>query len=68
MVSKFRIFTPSGIELCTIEAVSKFSTVYATLFYDSETYLEIRDTILVLPNGWVAIPEDIIVKKEIIKT
>lgn len=67
-MSKFRIFAPSGIEVCTIEALSKISTVYATLFYDSETDLEIRDPILELPKGWVAISEDIIVKKEIVKT
>jgi len=36
-MTKFRIFTPSGMEVCTIEAVSKVSTIIATLFYDYET-------------------------------
>ena len=36
-MTKFRIFTPSGMEECTIEAVSKVSTIIATLFYDYET-------------------------------
>jgi len=63
-MTKFKIFAPSGIEVCTIEAVSKVSTVCATLFYDRETDLEIQDTILELPEGWIAIPENIIVKNE----
>jgi hypothetical protein len=63
-MAKFRIFSPSGIEACPIEAVSKISTVYATLFYDYEAHTVGDNPICELPKGWVAIPEDIIVKNE----
>ena len=67
-MTKFKIFAPSGIEVCTIEAVSKLSTVHATLFYDYEAHLVGDNPICELPNGWVAIPEDIVVKNENKKT
>ena len=67
-MSKFRIFAPSGIEVCTIEAVSKLSTVHATLFYDYEAHLIGDNPICELPKGWIAIPEGIIVKCENTKT
>jgi len=61
-MTKFRIFAPSGIEVCTIEAVSTISTDDATLFYDFEAYLVGAKPICMLPKGWAAIPDDIIVK------
>jgi hypothetical protein len=63
-MTKFRIFAPSGMEVCTIEAVSKVSTVIATLFYDYETKIVDEHPICELPEGWIAIPEDIIVKND----
>lgn len=64
-MTKFRIFAPSGIEVCTIEAVSKQSTATETLFFDYDAQFVIREkAICELPNGWVAIPEEIIIKKE----
>ena len=67
-MTKFKIFTPSGIEVCTIEAVSTITTDYATLFYDFEAYLVGAKPICQLPKGWAAIPVDIIVKNENKKT
>ena len=67
-MTKFKIFAPSGLDVCTIEAVSKISTVYATLFYDYDAHLVDDNPICELPKGWVAISEDIIVKNENKKT
>lgn len=63
-MTKFRIFAASGIEVCTIEAVSKISATFGTLFYDYEAHIIGDDPICELPEGWIAIPEDIIVKNE----
>lgn len=63
-MTKFRIFAPSGIEVCTIEAVSKVSTTVATLFYDYETNQVGKNPICELGEGWIGIPDDIIVKNE----
>jgi hypothetical protein len=63
-MTKFRIFAPSGIEVCTIEAVSKVSTILATLFYDYETKRVGENPICELGEGWVSIPDEIIVKND----
>jgi len=61
-MTKFRIFAPSGIEVCTIDAVSKISATCGTLFYNYEAHIIGGNPICELPEGWVAIPDDIIVK------
>lgn len=62
-MSKFKIFAPSGIEVCTIEAVSRITTETETSFYDYDAHFVIHEkSICELPKGWVVIPEEIIVK------
>jgi hypothetical protein len=63
-MTKFRIFAPSGVEVCTIEADSKVITPERTIFYEAPTDIRSCHEILTdIPSGWVAIPEDAIVKE-----
>jgi len=64
-MTKFRIFAPSGIEVCTIEAESRIITMTETSFYDyCASLVHHERAICEIPEGWVSIPENIIVNKE----
>jgi len=68
-MTKFKIFAPSGIEVCTIEAVSKVTHGAGIYFYGKDCAgFKIDGWIAEIPGGWVAIPDEIIVKNENKKT
>lgn len=64
-MTKFRIFGPAGIEICTIEADSRVITPEKTIFYEAPDDIKSYHEILTdIPYGWVAIPDEIIVKND----
>lgn len=68
-MTKFKIFSPYGIEVCTIEAESKIITDAETSFYDyCASLVHHERAICEIPKGWVSIPEDVIVKNTMVKT
>jgi hypothetical protein len=58
----YQIISPNGTKVCKIKAVSKVTLVDTGIyFYDKETIgFRVDDWIAEIPDGWVAIPVDII--------
>jgi len=67
-MTRFKIFAPSGIEVCTIVAESRIITATETSFYDYNASIVFHEkAICEIPKGWVSIPENVIVNNKPVK-
>jgi hypothetical protein len=68
-VTKFQIFAPNGAKACVIEAAAKVHMPNNTICFFSEVkenYTSAKtwtSPIAEIPEGWAAIPVDVIVKE-----